>query len=255
MNEQRFDEIFREKLTEYSEMPSPEAGKKLSKKLKERKRSVWIQFTRLAAALILIAVSVYVVQSWNDTPHDELAQQTTSSTVPAKNVEEEEIPQTPTALSVNPSLQEFSISKTEEPSIEKNSEEPRTNINVTPPEPQPVSVVTKPTLALNYEHDDPLKDEGIGDSLETEQDLDLETKNLKPSKSKVTITYKRSPASPEPTLALQDSSVQKTKGLKKLWRKAQSLRYNDISLAGIRGTKDQILAFDRKDKNKESKSN
>jgi hypothetical protein len=253
MNEQRFDEIFREKLTGYSEMPSPEAGKKLSKKLKERKRSVWIQFTRLAAALTLIAVSVYVVQSWNDTPSDELAQQTTSSIVPAKNVEEQ-IPQTPTALSVNPSSQEFSISKTAEPSIEKNSEEPSTN-NVTPPEPQPVSVVTTPTLALTNEHDDLLKDERIGDLLETEQDSELETKNLKPSKPKVTITYKRSPASPEPTLALQDSSEYKTKGLKKLWRKAQNLRYNDISLAGIRGTKDQILAFDRKDKNKESKSN
>ena len=254
MNEQRFDEIFREKLTGYSEMPSPEAGKKLSKQLKERKRSVWIQFTRLAAALTLIAVSVYVVQSWNDTPHDELAQQTTSSTVPAKNVEKQ-IPQTPTALSVNPSSQEFSISKTEEPSIEKNSEEPSTIKNVNPPEHQPVSVVTKPTLALTNEHDDLLKDERVGDSLETEQASDLENKKLKPSKSKVTITYKRSPASPEPTLALQDSSEHKTKGLKKLWRKAQSLRYNDISLAGIRGTKDQILAFDRKDKTKESKSN
>ena len=115
--------------------------------------------------------------------------------------------------------------------------------------------MTKPALALTNEHDDLLKDERIGDSLETEQDSDLENKKLKPSKSKVTITYKRSPASPEPTLALQDSSEDKTKGLKKLWRKAQSLRYNDISLAGIRGTKDQILAFDRKDKTKESKSN
>ena len=254
MNEQRFDKIFREKLTGYSEMPSPEAGKKLSKKLKERKRSVWIQFTRLAAALTLIAVSVYVVQSWNDTPHDELAQQTTSSTVPAKNAEEQ-IQQTPTALSVNPSSQEFSISKTEETSIEKNSEEPSTNKNVKNPEHQPVSVVTKPTLALTNEHDDLLEDERMGDSLETEQDSDLETIKIKPSKSKVTITYKRSPASPEPTLALQDSSEHKTKGLKKLWRKAQSFRYNDISLAGIRGAKDQILAVDRKDKNKESKSN
>lgn len=261
MNEQRLDELFREKLAGYFEVPPPEAGKKLNNQLKKQKRNIWIQFVRLAAALALIAISVYVVRSWNDSANNDYIQQATTSTESARNATEE-IPQPGTALSEKSGTQKINTPTPKEPGVNTPIKETHVQNSTKPPEHQlPVSEVAQPALALINKPKDVSRDESIGKPLENEQVTDSVTstseplKPSKPSKPKVTITYIKSPARPEPTLALQTPSENKTKGFKRLWRKAQRINYNDISLAGIRGTKDQILAFDRKDKTKESKSN
>lgn len=251
MNEQRLDEMFREKLAGYSEMPSPEAGRKLSNRLKEQKRGVWIQFARLAAVIALIAVSVYVVQSWNDTAQDEGVPQVMSINKPAKNAGKE-MPQPDQALLEKSSTQKINTPDFEEQGVNNLIKESSIiNTHKQPERQRPVSEVAEPTLALTDEHKDILKNESIGKSPDTEQVSDPETETLIPSKPKVTITYIKSPAPPEPTLALQTTPEKKSKGFKRLWRKAQRINYNDISLAGIRAKKDQLLAFNRK----KSKSN
>lgn len=255
MNEQRLDELFREKLAGYSEVPPPEAGKKLNNQLVKQKRNVWIQLVRVAAALVLIAISVYVVRSWNDTANDDSIQQATTSTESARNATEE-IPQPGTPLSEKSGTQKINTLTPKEPGGKTPIKETNVQNSTKPSEHQlPVSELAQPALALINNPKDVSRDESNGEPIENEQVIDSVTSISKPSKPKVTITYIKSPAPPEPTLALQTPSENKTKGFKRLWRKAQRINYNDISLAGIRGTKDQILAFDRKDKTKESKSN
>ena len=67
-----------------------------------------------------------------------------------------------------------------------------------------------------------------------------------PVRPKVTITYKKSPEPPEPMLAFQAQPKKKSRVLKKLWVKAQTINFTEISLASIRGSKDEILAIDKK---------
>jgi len=232
-------------------MPSSVVGKKLDAKLKEKNRGVWIKFIRLAAALILVAVSVYVVRSWNHVPLEESTFQVVNDAEPTKN-EAIPIPHNSTDLSEEPNLPLVNATEPIEP-IEDMPVKQEVQTSSKPSKHEPLKIVPGPTLAVTDQTDGIIEEKETNEPPESLTTQEIE--DLNASRPKVTITYKRSPASPERTLTQHDPSDKKTKGLKKLWRKAQSFHNNDLSLAGIRGTKDEILAFDKKEKTKESKSN
>jgi len=267
MNEQRFDELFRDKLENYSEMPSPEAFTKLDSKLNERKRGAWLNFAKLAAALIIVAVSVYIVRSWDNAPPTQITEQTTYHNLEQSSGDLKENLQTPSAFpeandpdKFYETIDQESADVSKKP-IKAKSEKANSQFEVLEPKNAPeqktknqskaVQDISSPALALAKESPELLDIEQLEPS--DQQNLS-ETESVKIPRPKVTITYKKSPAPPEPTLALEAQSNQQPKGLKKVWRKAVS-NYGEISLAGIRGTKDQLLAFERKNKTKESKSN
>lgn len=243
MNEQRFDEMFKEKLANYSEMPSPEAGKKLSVKQYERKRNTWVQFARLAAVIALIAVSVYAVSNWNDNTQDETATQIVAKKPVNTGHSTNEIPQVATPSSEKPDRQKPDTSIPEDPVVSN---------------PHPDKVAQKNTvIPPSAEASDTLNKENSEGASEIQQDKDHVLDLTVPSQPRpqVTITYKKSPNPPEPMLVIQSQGETRSRMLKKLWVKAQSINFNEVSLASIRGTKDELLAIDRKSKTKESKSN
>ena len=67
MNEQKFDELFREKLANFSQAPSAGASSRLNDLLTAKKRRAGWKFARLAAAILLVAVSVYSIHRWTKT--------------------------------------------------------------------------------------------------------------------------------------------------------------------------------------------
>ena len=261
MNEQRLDELFRDKLENYSEIPSPGALNKLNSKLNERKRGAWLNFAKLAAALIVIAVSVYIVQDWDNAQPTPITEQTSYTnpeqgpdnlkeklqTTSDQNKLDETTNKNPVAVNrqTGKTKNDEATSQIKVPELKEIPEQKSENHS------KPVQDISAPTLTLAKESPEVLDIEQI-EATESPQNLSAES--VKISRSKVTITYKRSPTPPEPTLALDAQTNEQPKGLKKVWRKAVS-NYGEISLAGIRGTKDQLLAFERKNKTKESKSN
>ena len=243
MNEQKFDEMFREKLSNYSEMPSLEAGKKLSVKQTQRKHSAWVQFAKLAAAIALIAVSVYALSNWNSNTPDETPTQIVSKMPVTTGHSTNEISQAVTPSSLISDKKKPETSSQEDPVVNNDHLD---------------NVAQKSTVIQTIaEIPDILNEENTGGPSEIQQDTDQVLDLTVPSQPtpKVTITYKKSPDPPETMLAIQSQGETRSRMLKKLWAKAQSINFNEVSLASIRGTKDELLAIDRKSKTKESKSN
>jgi hypothetical protein len=224
-------------------MPSLEAGKKLSVKQAQRKHSAWVQFAKLAAVIALIAVSVYAVNNWNNNTPDETPTQIVSKKPVTTGHSTNELSQATTPSSLISNKKKPETSSQEDPEVNNDHLD---------------KVAQKSTvIQTTAEIPDILNEENTGGLSEIQQDTDQVLDLTVPSqpRPKVTITYKKSSDPPEPTLAIQSQGETRSRMLKKLWTKAQNINFNEVSLASIRGTKDELLAIDRKSKPKESKSN
>ena len=245
MNEQKFDEIFRDKLSGYSQQPTGEALQKLNSRFTARKRRAWLQFARLAAVLLLVAISIYVVNVVNS---DDTADGLEIAEV---TPEFSEIIRLDTLRISAPATDAIAQNQPEEKDVSNISESNnpvKSTSNPAPTSEIESSATPEAMLATVEETANPLLEE-TGDQ---EPDLNI-TEGQEPvtTKRKVTITYKKSPEPPNPMLALQEDDKNKDKRLKRIWR---SISPGAFTLAGIRATKDQLVAINKKNKNKEQES-
>ena len=65
MNEQEIDKLFQKNLSGYTKVPSNRALEKIQGKIYDRRRATWIRFSRIAAAILLIAISVGIISKWD----------------------------------------------------------------------------------------------------------------------------------------------------------------------------------------------
>ena len=232
MNEQNFDRLFKDKLAGHLQSPPGELASKLEAKLDQHRRSAWIQFARVAAAFTLIAASVYLLNILNSQPSNQIATHNVVPVTPIPPVKEKPV-KTPDEEDRNMILNELTVA----PAATSIADLPLENLVVSnTPKPQ--------------------KPENIEPPVPEETEVTNEIHTDKPERPKITITYKRSAKKSEPQNepmpALQPQTEKKSRQRKKIWRRAKMV---DYTLAGIRATKDQLLAINRKDKNKGTKPN
>jgi len=232
MNEQNFDKLFRERLSGFSQAPPPGALEKINHQLKRRHQKAWVKFSRLAAVLTLIAISVYMIgylsDQKNERPTSRIA------------VKQPEIPaQTAEPSNSHERLGTQGIRKLHD--LE----------NIDLPRQQQIAVLK--TVPFN-EEEKAGSQQIEGQTINTIADNQAEIN--KPKRPKVTITYKRGPdPAASEALAVQDQPKSKSESIRKILKTVQIVDYQNLSLAGIRATKDQLLAINKKDKNKETKPN
>ena len=224
MNEQNFDRLFKEKLTGHLQSPPVELVEKLEAKLAQRRRSAWMQFARVAAVFALLAVSVYLLNHLN-TPNS--SQVATHEKV-ADEQPSEQRPQYQAIDIIEPAPIKSSLTG-------QSVENPTRIASVAPKTAEPER------------------------KLEKEVESDKEKVMQEPERHKVIITYKRTAQKPvpteEPALVMEEQPKKKSKKGKKFWRKAKMVDYQSFTLAGIRSTKDQLFAINKKDKTKGTKPN
>jgi hypothetical protein len=247
MNEQKFDKIFRDKLSGYSKEPAAEAFEKLESRFATKNRRARAQFSKLAATLLLVAISVYTVNRWNN---ESEKRESNISVLEPNNSDDftSDIARISTPESENIASSRPEV-HTVEPQISEEKEE----------------IPTVSLLTSNAKTEKLQEPAGTIDALAQakesppalleapmDQEQTIETSGPEqPSTHKVTITYKKSPEPPNPMLALQKEQSNNGRRLKRIWK---SITPGDISLAGIRATKDQLLAVNKKNKKKEPES-
>ena len=250
MNEQNIDKLFKEKLANYSKTPSADASNKLNDMFAARKRSIGWKFARFAATILLVAVSLYAVHRWSTTG-------TVDSPEPiAKTIESpaQQLPEinSPIATNEEKATNYSSSTDLESPKVTQPNNESITDSGKT----SPIVVNEAPSTAIALNSSEPVKIENKKIAEEHELTIEAETQTLPseetptPVRQKVTITYKKSSNPTDPMLALQPEPKQKNNGrLKKIWK---NLNPGDISLAGLRTTKDQILVINKRAKDTKS---
>ncbi len=243
MKEQDFDRLFRDNLAGYQQTPPSALSEKLEQKLKNRRRGAWLQFSRLAAVLVVIAICVYLVSIWRAgqlaEPISPIAhnQPQAISPIEDKQLVPETIELPAPVIESQPTLEvKPEVSKRETPQPkESNSLEKNKTTTHSPSEPE-------------------AQMQPVNDAIElTEANGNVEQEAVK--RGKVTITYKKATPPPPTQMALKEQPEKKAKGLNRLWKRAQKVDYQNISLAAIRATKDELLAINKKDKNKQTKPN
>jgi hypothetical protein len=251
MNEQKFDELFREKLANFSQAPSTGASNQLNDLLAIRKRRAGWKFARLAAAILLVAVSVYSIHRWTKTAADDgvaaIAEIVDDSPSPKRPQTQTRAPEVADKVEATTNSSPVQVPDRESSVASNGSNKPQpANTANDAVKPQPSPLAAAKTVAPEPSSEDMstiISEEATAPSLETEA--------VTPKRQKVTITYKKSAAPPDPTLAMTPEPQQKNSGrLKRIWK---NLNPGDISLAGFRATKDQILVINKRAK--DSKSN
>ncbi|GJM27963.1 MAG: hypothetical protein DHS20C17_05980 [Cyclobacteriaceae bacterium] len=248
MNEQQFDKLFRSKLADHTRIPSETALDKLDKALNQHNRGIWVPVGKVAATLLLIAVSTFMVSKWryhegNTLPVVSNQELITPVVIDPSSKADTASVNTRKKLTITSSKLAQAPAKSAA-AVTKRKHEPETNQEFQQSQVEAPHQVTK---------------EMVSDvAVEPEENLQAATEINEPSRPRVTITYKRSTSIPEPNLALQQQDqeapkVEKGSGLKGLWRKAARVDYQNISLAGIRATKDELLAINKRSKNKDNK--
>ena len=226
MNEQNIDKLFRETLAGHQQDPPAELLEKLDIGLVQRRRSAWIQFARVAAALGVIAVSVYLLTDLSSS--SESPGTITTKIQPSGDL----VPL------VQPAPLESSL---EEPTVIADRIAPSVQV--------PANENTLPVDIAKPDQPVPQTDEAL---------VAADKVTEKPQRSKITITYKKADKKTEvpetSTLAKATPKQQKSKKKNKFWRKAKMVDPS-FTLAGLRATKDQLLAINKREKNKESKPN
>ncbi len=233
MNEQNFDRLFREKLAGYSQSPPAGLAKEIEHQLVQQKRKAWWQFARVAAALALIAASVYLLTFLNSSPvqTNQIAGNKQSVNIPTPLMEPE---LNQTSFIEPPALVEriTPIPQSKSNRISQPMEKTKSPVGASEPKSEIHESQAEDVLVSQVEE--------IG----------------KTEKYKVTIIYKKasrgSGESQELAQVQPPESQQKTKNRKKFWRKAKMVDPS-FTLAGLRATKDQLLAINKKEK--ESKPN
>lgn len=249
MKEQSFDKLFRDKLTGFTLTPPQGAGEQLNARLNQHQYRVWLKFSRVAAALVLLAVCVYLINNKTEQLEEIIAQEINDGMVKSP-VEDPTTGKTPiNTESVPPLVSDrktdiLEVKDEKTPADKKVISQPQDELQLDKEQPielfaEEPTVVAEPKLPVAF-----------AEKVATE-----DTETAEPKRSKVTITYIRSDPAPDQELAMQDQGNQKPSGLKKLWKKAQMVDYQSFSLAGIRATKDELLAINKKDKTKETNPN
>jgi hypothetical protein len=237
MNEQEFEKLFRDRLTSFSQTPPAGVVDKINDKLKQRRKKVWVKLSRLAAALALIAISTYLIGTHGNPDN----QGSTSNIV----VNQPEV----SVKAANPDTQVKSHdvkaigqeSTTEHRKVAGGNEPPALVKRIDQPQQSEMQLMDQREITVAELVN------AVADGL---------TVPGKSQRSKVTITYKKGGADPEdPKLALQDQPRRKPMGIRSILKTAIIVDNHDISLAGIRATKDQLLAINKKEKNKDTKPN
>lgn len=240
MKEQSFDKLFRDKLTGFTLTPPQGAGEQLNARLNQHQYRVWLKFSRVAAALVLLAVCVYLINNKTEQSEEIIAQEINDPTTGKTPINTESVP--PLVSDRKTDIIEVKDEKT--PADKKVISQPQDELQLD--KEQPIELFAEePTVVA-----EPKLPEAFAEKVATE-----DTETAEPKRSKVTITYIRSDPAPAQELAMQDQVNQKPSGLKKLWKKAQMVDYQSFSLAGIRATKDELLAINKKDKTKETNPN
>ena len=276
MNDRGLDRLFRERLQDFQTAPSGATWNKLETKLASRKKALWWKLIPVAAALALIALSVYVITVWNvDSSVNNLGEISGTSTETTS-----ENSQTSQNQNLTTETEMTSGASEEEP-LEAGSQNQGTiaedlTQDVTKDEteniPQLVTVDqannTSPNPAQKevFVNENPQEESGSAlDEISSEPNSqkepegklaeDYQSGQESPNRPKVTITYKKAPSPPEPTLALMDNPEEKSSRAQKIWRKAQALKSAELDLGKLRAAKNQLLVFNKKNKDKQTKSN
>ncbi len=281
MNDRGLDGLFRERLEGYQKKPSEAAWGKLEGNLKSHKKVAWWKFVRVAAAVALIASSVYVFNIWINNQQEQPAL-TNTQDIPSKTDSESSVDtdtpaQDQELISESPDIneqsgnQDFSRSEAtgkvthevtpskaeQSEALEENSPQNAPNLDIMQ-SPQ-TRILANETLLEDSElnQEDPHAEtvETLANNHDGEP-LNSHEIEEKPKSRTITITYKKSPAPPEPTLALVKDPQEKTSRAKRILQRAQEIKKGELGgLAKIRAAKDQLLVFNKKSKEKELKSN
>ncbi len=248
MNHRRFDQLFKEHLTEYQQAPPTQAWDKLETQLAKSNPSPRRYILKIAAAVIILALTVTAVVYYGSDPSNNIITEHTPLTIPSNSVD----PPDQIATGSSPTHKEKSGVSAQIPDLKQDEQLVGSTLVSSNLEPahSPISETVKPgkDKVFNTNSKTPHKSE--------ETQGQLSTKNLeqKPAKPRIVITYKKAPAPPEPTLALVEEANPDTGNVKKIWLKAMDIRHSDFGLAHIRAAKDQLFAFNRileKNKNEE----
>lgn len=264
MNDPGIDKLFKERLQGYGESPPEMVWNNLQNKMEARKRIVWWQLGKVAAALLIIACSLYLFNFWNTSSKESPV----SQEIKAKDHNTPADDETTEGF-VAQGSQEITPEVTQGPMPAENQIQKKIPANLSEsseesPKQLPAEPIRQPKVPPNQKM---METPGTSQKKDSEPLLtespepDNTPEDLSPidqtqDKPRVTITYKRSPSPPEPTLALvTDDEDDKSGGIKWLWQKAQDLKNTELDLGTIRAAKDQLLVFDKKNKDKELKAN
>jgi len=238
MNEQQFDELFSSKLKGLTQTPSDRALEQINQKIYRRRRIIWINYGKIAAVVLIVAISIGIVNQWDPI--------------------EVERPITDKTIAPIPSVAPPERMITEGPKKEKLpviKQQPAENI----PAPVEETIHTKNTATTTVKVDEGsqikqkvlLSESGVSVKQAAETGPIGVTQNAQADeKKKVTITYIRSSTTETPLAEAEQPT--KSNGIKKLWKKAV-VNQSSFSLATIRATKDELLAINRKGKPSDNK--
>ena len=264
MNDRGLDGLFRERLKDFKTAPSGAIWPKLEGKLASKKKGVWWNIGRAAATLALVALSVYLFNARSGSQPatvSEISSQTANeleqtspneATVPQMDVID---PSVSDQIIINDAESRQLAASDQTTKLHQHEPASPTTqkaTNLAQNEIEAAPNTTEITVAAKSDMDPvpsdiPSRQE---DSLASGSDQEPAT----PQKPKITITYKKAPSPPEPTLALVEDTEVKSSKVKKIWRKAM-IKSAELDLGKLRAAKNQLLVFNKKNKDKQTKSN
>ena len=284
MSDENLDRLFEQKLSGHKIAPSAGAWNNLEGRLQKKRKPFWL-WSRIAAALLLLAICGWLVIS--------LVDKKASGPTEVAEQDQQTQPRTPEASAVqNPVTSKLENQPTgeDEQNNESTLKTADRKVKSAPPlasqsalqpskNSRPVSVDKAQEQLLANQETKTQEDEETHESTtnvvftveEKEEDLkqnetvlaigtlpeNSSVENVTTEERKrmpIKITYKRSSGSSEQALLANDTDTKKPTGIKKVWQKAKGIKADDLSIGKIRAAKDGLLAF-KGDKNKQSKSN
>ncbi|MGI9541724.1 MAG: hypothetical protein ACR2MX_00615 [Cyclobacteriaceae bacterium] len=282
MSNDNLDRLFEQKLSGHKIAPSAGAWNKLESRLQKKRKPFWL-WSRMAAALLLLALFGWLVIGLVDNPssgpnqvaeQDQISQPSTpeasavENTVTSKpegqpdgEVEQnnEILETTDHKISSVPlaSQSEVQPSKSTNPVLEDKTRGQLLAEQESKPQEVEATLEADPNIAHTIEEKEEVlkQDETTLPMAAVTENSTVENVTAeKRKRTPIKITYKRSSGSSEQALLADDSETKKPTRIEKVWQKAKAIKADDLSIGKLRAAKDGLLAF-RGDKNKQSKSN
>ena len=275
MKDHKTDKLFKKKLEAFQKTPSPAAWNQLEKQLESKKeKGLWF-YLRIAAMLFLIIGAGFLVSQIGDgieQTGNQVAEEKTNTTkeVELKEVNDdksntEKVDTTakgPKTKQVKDKKNSRSIDLQNMPQIlasktEENDKkvEPEQNTTTAIDQASTVAIANHDTKKDSSEilEEVILDDSALEETIAMNSTDAIEESKVEEAKlPTIKITYKKSqPALPRVdvvTLAINETTkssedeVSNDSRFKKMWNKAKDLKNNGISMADIRGAKDDLLA-------------
>ena len=252
MNKHQIDDLFRNKLEDYRPTPSKDVWAKLQGNLEGKKNNKKWLYLRIAAGLSLVALVTYILifTAGNEAGSNNLTAQNETNNAS----QEPKVTSNKLAEKENITVEELTPDKTEKDQNLSNNKNTKVLIAQS-------DIATKQIkgkgieLAMNQDLyyseilirkvEVPVIDiDQLTILLSANDDIDQERQS-------VTITYVIGDINP----VILDKEAPKQSKLKKAWEFAKNVKNGEEKLPNLRGIKNELLAFNKKKKNKTQDNN